>query len=482
MSTQHLLEKIQTGIGGLDDILHGGFPKYSINLIAGNPGTGKTILTQNIMFNNAYNMKSLYLTTISEPQIKVIRYQQQFSFFNHEDFMSNVIYRDIGSVLSNEGVRETLSLIEDMVKKYQPEIITIDSFKAVGDILLPDKEFRNFINVLNLKLSVYECTVFLVGEYSEENIHLRPEAPIVDGIIYLYGMEEVKYQKRFLRILKMRGSNFKSGRHLIEITKDGIKVYPRLNPVVEKQEYIIQHGRQSTGIPVLDQMMNGGIPAGTTTLLSGNTGTGKSLISLTWLITGAIKKEQVLLISFESNQVKIIDTASSFGWRLAEFLDRGLFKIISLSPIEVDLDIITFKIQKILDNSDIKRVVIDSISAFETGMSDKYKFKNYIWSLADYFRKKGISLTLVTEEQNFFWLNDGYRNKISYISDNIIFIEYHREQSEIKKLIGILKMRKSNHQKEIRELIITKNGPKVGDRIFSKYNYSQESAVTREKE
>jgi circadian clock protein KaiC len=464
--TELTLERIATGIKGLDDVIHGGFPGYSINLIAGNPGSGKTILTQHIMFNNAKNIKSLYLTTISEPQIKVIRYQQQFAFFNYQDFMTNVIYRDIGSVLNDQGIEKTLALIEELVKKHKPKIITIDSFKAIGDILISEKEFRDFINQLNIRLSLWECTVFLVGEYTEAEIQQRPEAPIVDGIIYLYGMEEEKYQKRYLRVLKMRGSKFKSGRHLIDISRDGINVYPRLNPVVAEQVYLISHDCQPTGVPGLDKMLNGGIPIGTTTLLAGNTGTGKSLIALKWLLNGAREKEPGLLLSFEESPLQIINDVSSFGWKPQDYIEQDLLKIINLSPIEVDLDKIAYSIQELLNQIDIKRIVIDSISAFEIGMNDKYKFTNYIWSLADYLKKRGISLILVTEEENFFRLNNNSHNKISYISDNIIFIEYFREQFIIKKLIGVLKMRKSNHEKDLRELIISEKGPVVYETRF----------------
>lgn len=222
------MERLKTGIPGLDQVLKGGIPRHSTLLIVGPYGSGKTVLCQNIFFN--FNRDSglnvLYLSTISEPQNKLVRYQQQFSFFNFETFMDSVIYQDIGSIIRTKGIKRTLEIIDELVEQLQPALLAIDSLNAITALFSSDSEFREFILDLNTKISLWPCTVFLVGEYGEEEINRRPESAIADGIIYLYTSE----RKRFLRILKMRGTNYEAGEHIFQISGEGVSVFPQLTP------------------------------------------------------------------------------------------------------------------------------------------------------------------------------------------------------------------------------------------------------------
>ncbi|NLY39924.1 MAG: AAA family ATPase [Firmicutes bacterium] len=225
------MNRIVTGIDGLDQILNGGFPEFSTILVTGAPGTGKTILTQNLMFNVARGgAKVLYCSTLAEPQIKVIRYQQQFAFFDPNAFMNSVIFQDIGSILRKQGPRDALHKIEALVREHQPAVVAVDSLKAIADIIPTRQQFHEFISDLNLNISLWGCVVLLVAEFREEEIIKRPEAAIVDGIICLYGTEERKQQKRYLRVLKMRGTAYIPGEHAFYISERGITIYPRLSP------------------------------------------------------------------------------------------------------------------------------------------------------------------------------------------------------------------------------------------------------------
>lgn len=458
------MERITTGVVGLDQILQGGLPQYSTVLVAGAPGTGKTILTQNMLFNNAKNANVLYITTLSEPQIKVIRYQQQFSFFDSNTFMERVVYQDIGSVIRREGINKALENIDRLVKQHQPILVAIDSLKAIADILTSYREFREFISDLNLKLALWGCTVLLLGEYSEEEIQKRPEAAIVDGIVYLCGTEERKHQKRYLRVLKMRGTDFAPGEHIMKITGDGVQIYPRLNPVVAEQFYDSEDRRQATGIAGLDQMIQGGLPVGTTTLVSGGTGTGKTLLGLNWLVQGAREKETGLFVTFEESPGQLIRSCRSFGWDLQDMVEQKLLHLLHTSPIELDVDEHVHDIQVLAKKLGVKRIVIDSITTFEIGMSDKIKYTDYLWGLADFFKTQGISLMLINESYNLFGTPQISRQGISYIADNIIFLQYLEHGLDIRRLIGVLKMRGSRHQTVIREYAIGDSGPVVLDR------------------
>jgi len=457
------VERLETGIPGLDQVLQGGIPRYSTILIAGSPGSGKTILCQNIIFNfnKATGLNVLYLSTISEPQIKVIRYQQQFSFFNSEAFMDSVIYQDIGSIIRTKGIMQTLEVIDELVKQLQPALIAIDSIKAITDMVSSDSQFREFVSDLNVKLSLWDCTVFLVGEYSEEEIIKRPESAIVDGIIYLYGLEERKFQKRFLRILKMRGTSYEQGEHFLKISQEGINVFPRLNLAVDRQTYSIDHRRQSTGIPGLDQMLGGGIPAGTTTLICGGTGTGKTLLALSWIVQGARENEPGLFVTFDESPVQLKRNAALFGWYLDAFLERNLLGFFHVSPVELDIEQYIYEMQQRALERQVRRIVIDSISSFEIGMSDKYKYTDYLWGLTRYFKTRSISLMVITESLLFQGSSKLTKYGVSYLADNIIVLNFLRDGFNTRRLIEVLKMRGSRHLTTAREYIISSQGPFV---------------------
>jgi len=239
------MDKLKTGIKNLDGIISGGIPVYSLNIVSGSPGSGKTIFVQNIIFNSARNgLKSLYMTTISESQFKMVRHLQEFKFFPDDFLGDKFIYGDLGTVLRKQGTEKVLEYLTEMIKRHQPNIFVIDSFKALRDVFPDEKTFKAFVFDLAAALSIWEVTVFLVGEYEEKELTLLSEFAIADGIFHLYGQEEKRFQKRYLRILKMRGTNFEQGEHLFQISSAGIEVYPRIKAEGKELQYEVRPGKK----------------------------------------------------------------------------------------------------------------------------------------------------------------------------------------------------------------------------------------------
>jgi len=395
------MDRLKTGIKNLDRILHGGIPAYSLNIVSGSPGSGKTIFVQNIIFNSAREgLKSLYLTTISESQFKMVRHLQEFEFFSDDVLGDKVIYGDLGTVLRKQGTDKGLEYLSQMIKKHRPNIVVIDSFKAIRDFFSDEKAFKAFVFDIAATLSIWEVTVFLVGEYEEQALTMLSEFGIADGIFHLYGQEEKRFQKRYLRILKMRGTDFEQGEHLFRISRRGIEVYPRMRPEGEELQYEVGPGKKGFGITGLDEMLCGGLTEGTITLISGGTGTGKTAFALKFLLDGAEKGENGLFLSFEEPAAQLQDTARHLGWEIDRYLAEGRLDIKFISPIELDVDKHAFEILDMLEEKKVDRFVIDSISSFESRVSDIQKYKDYLWAIGQQLKRRHITtiFTVLNED------------------------------------------------------------------------------------
>ena len=453
------MDRISTGIESLDNILSGGFPEGAAILIAGRPGTGKTILAHQMMFSNASaERKAVYLTTLAEPQIKVMKFQQQFDFFDYTKVQESVIYQDLGSTLRKYGPSKSLAVINELIQTHQPTLMVIDTIKTIADMIPGMTEYREFLLDLSLRLTTWGCTAILLGEYSEEDIEIRPESAIADGIILLYGTEEKIRQKRYLRILKMRGTAYTGGENVFSIGSGGIEIFPRLNASVNKQTYYNFAEKVSTGVPKLDEMMRGGIPYGTATLVSGASGTGKTILALNFILAGMKKGEKAVFITFEENPRQIIHSCLKMGINLQDYIDRGLLFLEHFSPVELDVDEHAYYIQRLAHENKAKRVVIDSISSFELGMADKIKYTNYIFGLTDYFKTQEVTVCLTNEIHNSAIASELTKHGISYVADNLILLKFIESDFELKRYLRVVKMRGSSHANTITEVVIDENG------------------------
>lgn len=453
------MQRLATGIPALDNILCGGFPKGGTILVAGKPGSGKTIFAHQMMYYNALpDQKMVYLTTLAEPQIKVLKFQQEFAFFDKAKFQREVIYHDLGSILRNHGSGHALKVIDELLKTHEPTMMVIDTIKTIADIIPSLLEFREFVLDLSLRLATWGCTTLMLGEYSEDDIEFRPESAIADGIVYLSGAEEKRLQKRYLRILKMRGTGYTGGENIFTISQQGIEVFPRLNPVANDQTYMQFSERVSTGISGVDDLAHGGFYKGTTTLVSGSAGSGKTILSLHFMYEGLLQGENGVYVSFEENQSQMVQGARSLGFDLQPFLDNGQLKLVYLSPIELDVDIHVFEIQKMVRDLKAARLVIDSISSFEIGMANKIKYTDYIWAITDYFKTQGVTVYLTHELQDRSDIATFTKHGVSFVADNLILLRFVEEGLEAKRYLRVVKIRGSQHSTMLKEFKILNNG------------------------
>jgi circadian clock protein KaiC len=448
---------IKTGCPGLDGILQGGFPNYSVNIIGGQPGTGKTILTQQILFQNASkNQKALYFTTVSEPSIKLLHYQKKFQFFDSEKIKNQeVIFFDIGYIIRDQGLKYGIEVISNAINTHKATLVAIDSFKAIHDLAKSSLDIRQFAYELCVELTAWKCTSFLVGEYTDEECQKEPIFAIADGIVNLYNHPKGMQNVRSINVIKLRGVDYFTGFHPFTISNKGIRVFPRIKTPKSPSFYPIGKEKVSTGISGLDEMFYGGILKGTSTLVAGGAGTGKTLISLHFILNGIAKGESGVYVTFQETPSQLYALGETFGWDLERLEKEKKLKILYTSPVELSVDEHARQIQDTIKKIQAERVVIDSLMDIEIATPDKVRFRDFVYSMVNYFKSQGITSILTNEIPELFGTLKLSNHGISFISDNVILLHYTEVDSTIKRAISILKTRGSEHEKEVREFEIS---------------------------
>src|SRR5215207_657975 len=412
------LPRLSSGNPQLDAILGGGFPMNSINIVMGEPGSGKTILAEALVFANASIATDprpiLYLTTLSEPLDKVVRYLQQFSFFDQEKLVSGAVrYDSIAVELEERGVAALVPKLKEIITTVAPKIIVIDSFKAVHDLSTSISEMRRILYEVSGLLTAYETTAFFLGEYSEDQIPRFPEFAVADGMIELARKKHGTRDERYLRVLKLRGSNYQEGLHAFRITGDGLDVFPRLTSPVTPMSYTADDERLSTGVPGLDKLLAGGLWAGGATLLEGPTGAGKTTLALQFILEGVKLGEPGLYVNFQENPTQLARSVQGLGITMTQAQHRGLHYLYA-SPVELQIDSILIALFRTIQDKNIKRVVIDSVGDLVGAASDLTRLYSYLYALMQHFVARRVACVLT---QTTTAISNPMDGQISAMSD-----------------------------------------------------------------
>lgn len=456
-------------IPDLDAILQGGFNKPSVVLIAGSAGSGKTTCAAQSLFNAARKGETcLFISTLSEPPAMINGYMSQFSFFDqtlYETGRMNII--SISESLIKQGHDAVIDFINTRISVLKPSRIVIDPLTVLGDVLksfegrpISDDERRGFYYDLFTSMKMWNTLVIITGEFMLEDLRKSVVGYLADGIIFLSDETIGTRVDRNLRVLKMRGQKYVSGKHFFDIRDNGITVFPRLIPpgYVEKP---VSSVKISTGIPGLDSMLKGGILKEDVLLISGTTGTGKTTFGIHFICDGLLRGENALIISMEEQPSKLIRNSLAFGLELEPFLKKKMLDIMYVSPVSYQPDEISLILKKKIKENNVKRILFDGIENLETAIPGVMERKNYVNALLDHFSSLGATTAITSEISELFGAVRLTHEALSGAVDTIILLRHVEIEGKIHGVLSVLKSRGIEHDTEIREFEITGNGVKV---------------------
>jgi circadian clock protein KaiC len=458
------IHQLPTGVRGLDDILGGGIPEFSFNIIGGTPGCGKTTLAHQIAFANATPKKpALYFSVLGEPILKMLRYQQQYSFFDESRLGREIRFINLSDVVLEKDLNAVLEEIIKQVTAANPGVVVVDSFRTMVRKAMSDEseaKMQSFIHRLAQFLTSWEATTFLVGEYAEEEIRDNPLFTMVDGIIWLSQVTDRNSVVRKLQIMKLRGQASVPGLHTIRISADGLQAFSRTLGLTGSKTKSARRRRLSIGIPELDKMLGGGILEGDSLLVAGPSGTGKSALATQFIAEGIRKGEPGIMAIFEERPEGYTQRAGTFGLDLKAAIQKGTLEALYLRPLDLSVDETMQEILDSIKRVGAKRLVIDSLVGFEMALAPGFRadFRESLYRMIGALTGAGITILSTVEVEDTFTELAFSHYAISFLTDDIIRFRYVEIDGQLRKVMVIVKMRGGNHSKDIREYVITNKG------------------------
>lgn len=452
---------LTTGISDLDRILGGGLRPGSLVVLAGAPGSGKTILAQQFCFANATPERpALYYTTLSEPHSKLVRHLEGFTFFDTAALENSIEFHHLAALADASGDLPMSAVSGEVIRgafERRPSVIVIDSSKALHEV--EGAGFRRSVYELASTVAHTEAVLVLVGEYELEDTRTAAEFAVADAIIYLANESVGLRDRRWLRVLKLRGSSYMTGQHTFRIGQTGISVFPRpeASPTAPQEAF---GEKIESGVPGLDPMLGGGIPGRSLTLIAGPSGAGKTVMSLQFLMKGLERGEPCLYASFQESERQLVSKASHFGWNMDPDTASAKLAILHIQPVELGLDVVAAELRRAARSIGARRIVIDSLAELQNSAPDG-RFADFLWAIVGELRAEGASLVVTSETKAFFGPNFELAQGLSYVADNVVLLRYAELDSEIRRAMVVVKMRDSDHVKSLVEFEVGPHGAEV---------------------
>jgi circadian clock protein KaiC len=465
------IRRLPTGVPGLDAVLGGGVPEFSFNVIAGAPGAGKTTLVQQIMFALARaDRPALFFTVLGEPPLKMLRYQQQFEFFDVAKVNASVRFINLAKEALDGGLDYVMTRIVQEVEATSPAIVIVDSFRSVMQVAQRQSgrlDLQHFIQELGMRLTGWQATTFLVGEFQLAETENHPIFTVADGLVWLHQSLDRNSMVRKMQVMKMRGQAPIPGLHTFRITDLGIQVFPRLilgPPVGGAGTAKRRPSRLSVGVTGLDEMLGGGIPSGYSVLVAGPSGSGKTVLATQFIREGARRGEAGVMAVFEKRPSEYAHTSAG---GLDQAVRDGQVGIIHTRPLDLSIDETLHELTDAIHRLEARRVVIDSLSGFELALAPTFRedFRESLYRLVAALTGMGLTVMMTAELEDSYTDLRFSPHGTAFLTDAIILQRYVELGGQFKRVMAVVKVRASAHSKDLRLFEIAADGMVVGERI-----------------
>ena len=461
------INRLATGVPGLDEVLGGGLPEFSFNIIAGPPGSGKTTLAHQIMFKVATPERpALYFTVLGEPPLKMLRYMQQFDFFDSEKVNHSIRFVNLSDDTASGDLDKVLAKIVAAVEEHGPSVVFVDSFRSV---MLASRDqghsyitLQQFVQKLGLLMTSWQATTFLIGEYFTD-ADPNPVFTVADGLVWLRQSAQRNSVVRKMEIMKMRGQATVAGLHTFRISAKGIKVFPPAQPdsLTSRLPAAGSRPRLGMGVAGLDALMGGGVPRGYSLLIAGPSGSGKTVMAAAFLAEGARRGETGVIAAFEQRP------GLASAQPVADLIDSGSVGVVDTREANLSVDEMSMLLIAEIRRLKASRVVIDSLSGFELALAPTFRedFRESLARMVAALASTGATVLMTSE------LEDRYTDLrfspygTAFLTDAIIVQRYIELNSRLERVLAVVKVRASSHSNELRLFNIDKDGIHIGEML-----------------
>ncbi|MCJ8207118.1 ATPase domain-containing protein [Pseudomonas sp. RGM2987] len=469
-SNELLSAKAATGIEGLDDILAGGLSRGHVFLLEGEPGTGKTtVALQFLMAGAEAGERTLYIT-LSETERELRQGAQShgwtlpdnmhiFELTPAEDLL-NAEHQQSLLYSSDLELGEATRQIFEVVERVKPTRVVLDSLSEIRLLAQSSLRYRRQILAIKHYFVRYDATVLLLDDLTTESLDKTVHS-VAHGVIRLeeltpaYGAE-----RRRVRVVKYRGQKYRGGFHDFTIMADGIHVFPRLVAAEHRSGYLRQ--QLSSGISGLDALLGGGIETGSSTLILGPAGTGKSLISMIFAVAAVNRGEKAALFIFDEELGLLFERMKNLGIDLDALQKTGNLLIEQVDAAELSPGEFSHRVRRCVDEGGIKTVIIDSINGYQAAMPEENALVLHMHELLLYLNRKGAA-TYMTVAQHGLVGDMQAPVDITYLADTVVLLRYFEALGKVRRAISIIKKRTGSHESTIREYRISGDGLTIGE-------------------